>query len=117
MTEMFSVDVQEKEGGVVILRTHGYLNNLLGKEIISICEEKIAEGRTHFLIDFKDTQLVNSLGVSILLEVIQKLQMVEGALGSFNLSPMVNKTFIIMGLDQYSNVFTDESEAVKAYLN
>ena len=44
MSEMFSVDVQEKKGGVVILRTHGYLNNLLGKEIISICEEKIAEG-------------------------------------------------------------------------
>ena len=31
MTEMFSVDVQENEGGVVILRTHGYLNNLLGE--------------------------------------------------------------------------------------
>ena len=74
---MFSVDVQEKDGGVVILRTHGYLNNLLGKEIISICEEKIEAGKTHFLIDFKDTQLVNSLGVSILLEVIQKLQSIK----------------------------------------
>lgn len=117
MTDLFSVDVQEKDGGVIILRTHGYLNNLLGKEIISICEEKIEAGKTHFLIDFKDTQLVNSLGISILLEVIQKLQMVGGELGSFNLSPMVNKTFIIMGLDQYSNVFTDETEAVKAFLN
>ena len=115
MTEAFSVDVYESDGGVVILRTHGYLNNILGKEIINIFDEKIDAGKTQFLIDFKDTNLVNSLGISILLEVIQKLQLVGGELGSFNLSPMVNKTFMIMGLDSYISIFTSEREAVNAY--
>ena len=56
--------------------------------------------------------MVNSIGVSILIEIIEKLQEVNGKLGYFNLAPIVEKTFTIMGLTRYSTVFSNESEAI-----
>ena len=59
------------------------------------------------------SKVVNSIGVSILIEIIEKLQEVDGKLGYFNLAPIVEKTFTIMGLTRYSTVFSDESEAIE----
>jgi anti-anti-sigma regulatory factor len=50
--------------------------------------------------------------VSILIEIIEKLQEVDGRIGYYNLAPIVVKTFNIMGLTKYSTVFTTEEEAV-----
>ena len=58
--------------------------------------------------------VVNSIGVSILIEIIEKLQDVDGTLGYYNLAPIVDKTFNIMGLTKYSTIYTDEAEAIKS---
>jgi anti-anti-sigma regulatory factor len=58
------------------------------------------------------TKVVNSIGVSILIEIIEKLQEVDGKIGYYNLAPIVSKTFNIMGLTKYSTVFATEEEAV-----
>jgi anti-anti-sigma regulatory factor len=60
------------------------------------------------------TKVVNSIGVSILIEIIEKLQEVDGKIGYYNLAPIVAKTFNIMGLTKYSTVFATEEEAVGA---
>ena len=64
-------------------------------------------------MDLEDSKVVNSIGVSILIEIIEKLQDVNGKLGYFNLAPIVEKTFTIMGLTKYSTVFSNESEAIE----
>jgi anti-anti-sigma regulatory factor len=58
------------------------------------------------------TKIVNSIGVSILIEIIEKLQEVNGKIGYYNLAPIVSKTFTIMGLTKYSSVFDSEEVAV-----
>jgi anti-anti-sigma regulatory factor len=58
--------------------------------------------------------VVNSIVVSILIEIIEKLQEVDGKIGYYNLAPIVAKTFNIMGLTKYSTVFATEEEAVGA---
>jgi anti-anti-sigma regulatory factor len=50
--------------------------------------------------------------VSILIEIIEKLQEVDGKIGYYNLAPIVSKTFNIMGLTKYSTVFESEEAAV-----
>ena len=59
--------------------------------------------------------MVNSIGVSILIEVIEKLQDIDGKLGFCNLAPIVEKTFNIMGLTKYSTIFASESEGIEAF--
>ena len=108
----FSLTVKE-EGNVVIIQTTGYLNNVGGEKISEVCYEMIDKGKNLFLLDLAGSKVVNSIGVSILIEIIEKLQDVDGKLGYFNLAPIVEKTFNIMGLTKYSTVYSSEEEALK----
>ena len=100
-------------GDVVIIKTSGYLNNIGGEKIADACYKEIDNGKNLFLLDLEGSKVVNSIGVSILIEIIEKLQEVDGKLGYYNLAPIVEKTFTIMGLTKYSTVFSNESEALE----
>ena len=100
-------------GDVVIIKTSGYLNNIGGEKIADACYKEIDNGKNIFLLDLEESKVVNSIGVSILIEIIEKLQEVDGKLGYYNLAPIVEKTFTIMGLTKYSTVFSNENEALE----
>ena len=110
----FKVNVIE-ENGVIILETDGYLNNVGGEMISSVCMDHISNGRNKILLDLANTKVVNSIGVSILIEIIEKLQESDGKLGYYNLAPIVDKTFKIMGLTKYSTVFSDKQDALTIF--
>ena len=96
------------EGNVVIIKTSGYLNNVGGEKISEVCYKEIDNGKSLFLLNLENSKVVNSIGVSILIEIIEKLQDVDGQLGYYNLAPIVEKTFNIMGLTKYSTIYKDE---------
>jgi len=100
---------------VIIIQTNGYLNNVGGEAIAEIIKDKMEQGCVKFLINMKETKIVNSIGVSILIEIIEKLQEVDGKLGYFNLAPIVEKTFNIMGLTKYSTIFESEEIALNEF--
>ena len=47
-----------------------YLNKLSGEQIERECRRKLNEGCTELVVNFSKTEIVNSIGVSILLGVI-----------------------------------------------
>ena len=103
----------KKEGEILIIKTDGYLNNVGGEKIAEACYENIDSGTKNILLDLENSKVVNSIGVSILIEIIEKLQEVDGQLGYYNLAPIVEKTFNIMGISKYSKVFSSETEAIE----
>ena len=107
----FKLDVKE-EGDVVVITTEGYLNNVGGEKIAEACYEKIESGKNSFLLNLERSSVVNSIGVSILIEIIEKLQESDGKLGYFNLAPIVAKTFNIMGLTKYSTIYESEEDGI-----
>ena len=110
----FNIKVRE-EGDITILETSGYLNNFGGDRVASICKQSISEGKRKLLINMAATKMVNSIGVSILIEVIEDLQGVNGKIGYYNVAPIVEKTFNIMGITNYSKIFTSEEDAIQAF--
>ena len=108
----FSSSARE-EGEVVIVETTGYLNNVGGEKVSEACYEKMENGKKYFLLNLENSKVVNSIGVSILIEIIEKLQDVDGKLGYYNLAPIVEKTFNIMGLTKYSTIYSSESEGLE----
>ncbi len=104
---------KKKEKNVFIIETNGYLNNIGGEKIAEVCYEEIDKGTKNFVLNLENTKVVNSIGVSILIEIIEKLQDIDGRLGYYNLAPIVEKTFNIMGLTKYSSVFQSENEAIE----
>jgi anti-anti-sigma factor len=102
----------KENNSIVIIETNGYLNNVGGEAVSAVVYERMAQGQTKFLINMASTKIVNSIGVSILIEIIEKLQEVNGKIGYYNLAPIVAKTFNIMGLTKYSTVHETEEAAV-----
>lgn len=47
-----------------------YLNKLTGEKIERECRQRLEEGCTELVVDLSNTEIVNSIGVSILLGVI-----------------------------------------------
>ena len=103
----------EEKNGVIVISTNGYFNNVAGEAVLEIFNEKIDSGSKNFLVDMADSKVVNSIGVSILIEIIEKLQGVDGKLAFCNLAGIVEKTFNIMGLTKYCEIYDSIDSGVE----
>src|SRR5215207_11216020 len=111
MTESLQVTVERRDGMAVIY-TEGYINNQGGEEIARVAYKLIDDGFKVLLLNLAGTKIVNSIGISILIEIIEKMIEIDGKLGFCCLTPTIEKTFHIMGLAQYAPIFKDEEAAV-----
>ncbi|MFZ2492307.1 MAG: STAS domain-containing protein [Thermoanaerobaculia bacterium] len=112
MTDELRVSV-ERRGAGAILYTKGYINNVGGEEIANRAYELMEGGVTTLLLNLRETKIVNSIGISILIEIIEKIMEKGGRIGFCCLTPVIHKTFQIMGLANYASIFTDEETASK----
>ena len=98
--------------GVGVIAAAGYINNEGGQAIADAAMELMGQGCGTLLIDLEGTRIINSIGVSILLEIMEKLlEERKGRLAFCNLTPTIAKTFEIMGLVQYAAVYPDRATA------
>ena len=106
----------EKKEDICLLHlcTSGYLNLETGEEVSNLCKSQIEKGDTKFLLDLSSTKMVNSIGVSLLIEVIEALEDKDGKLAFCNMVPIVEKTFKIMGLSDYATLFPTQEEALSS---
>lgn len=58
------------EGETATVFAGDYLNKLTGEKIERECRRQLEAGCKELVVDFSDTEIVNSIGVSILLGVI-----------------------------------------------
>jgi anti-anti-sigma factor len=96
----------------LVIRTFGYVNNVGGEEIVKCFNEAFDNGTTKIVINLAESKVVNSIGISYLLEIIEKLMDKSGKLVFSNLEPAIEKTFSIMGLFHFAEQAATEEEAV-----
>ena len=109
---MSSITGKSIRDGIVIISTEGYFNKDLGEALKAVSEEEIKNGHKNFLINLENSKIVNSIGASILIEIIEDLQSMDGSLNFCNLAPIIAKTFKIMGLTKYFETFENEDAAI-----
>jgi anti-anti-sigma factor len=112
MTESLSLTVDEKGPALAVIYTDGYINNQGGEAIAELAYSLIDRGKTRLLLNLAGTKIVNSIGISILIEIIEKMLEIDGKLAFCQLTPTIEKTFNIMGLAQYAGIFPDEATAL-----
>jgi len=83
-----------------------------GEEIAKEAYALLGGGVTRILLDLEKTKIVNSIGISILIEILEKLLDQGGKLAFCRLTPTIEKTFQIMGLAQYARIFPAPEIAV-----
>ncbi len=99
-------------GTTAVVYASDYLNKLTGERIERECKKQLDSGARALVIDFSDTELVNSIGISILLGIIDIAEK-DGALVVF--SDVNNETvqlFEMLGLTRHVVLAANEQEAI-----
>jgi anti-anti-sigma factor len=102
----------EVKGDSLIMKTSGYINNAAGEQI-SDEYTKNKSSVKKVIMDLNDSKVVNSIGISYLIEIIEKLNESRGKLYFTNLDPTIEKTFNIMGLFQFAEKVESVDDALQ----
>ena len=112
MSETLNVTVELPDDTTAVLKTDGYINNAGGEEIAKAAYALLGGGVNRLLLDLEKTKIVNSIGISILIEILEKVLDQGGRLAFCRLTPTIEKTFQIMGLAQYARIFPSPDPAL-----
>ena len=99
-------------GDTAIIYASDYLNKLSGERIERECKRQIESGCRALVINFRDTELVNSIGISILMGVIDASEQNDARLIFSDVNSHTAKLFEMLGLTRHVTVAKDESEAL-----
>jgi len=94
--------VAELHDKSLVLKTEGYINNTAGEKILAEFSKHLVGGIEKLILDLEKTNVVNSMGISYLIEIVEKLMEVDGKLIFTNLDDSIEKTFTLMGLFQFA---------------
>ena len=112
MEQQFSLTSELRDNRLIIV-TSGYVNNVGGEAIAKEFDKHFGNNITKVVINLGQSKVVNSIGMSFLLEIIEKLQDVQGKLVFTNLDPAVDKMLTIMGLFEFAGKASNVDEALK----
>jgi len=100
-------------GDTAVIYPKGYLNNLSGESLVVECGNYIGKGIAKIVVNFGETDLINSIGISLLLQIIEDLKNIQGTICFTNMSKLLRDTFEMLGLIKHMIVFPLESDALK----
>jgi len=105
--------VTETKDNCIIINTTGYINNIGGQKIVDEFYKHHGNEINNVILNLAESNVVNSIGISFLIEIIEKLNQSNGSLIFTNLDPSIEKTFTIMGLFQFAKKADNLVEAFK----
>lgn len=99
-------------GSAMVVYVDGYLNSLLGEEVERVIQELLNSGGHRVLLNFEGTRLINSIGVSFIIGVVEKILERNGLLAFCSLSRMNRELFQMTGVARYVRAFDTEDDAL-----
>jgi len=99
-------------GTTAVVYASDYLNKLTGEKIERECRRQLDSGCRALVIDFSDTELVNSIGVSILLGIIDVAERNGAEVVFSDVNNQTRALFDMLGLTRLVAVANDENEAL-----
>jgi anti-anti-sigma factor len=112
MEQPFSLRTELRDNRLIIT-TSGYINNVGGEAIGAEFRGHFDAGIREVVINLADSRVVNSVGMSFLIEIIEQLEETGGRLVFTNLDPAVEKMLTIMGLFKFAGKEKTVDEAVQ----
>jgi anti-anti-sigma factor len=113
MEEPFALTSEVRENRLIIA-TSGYVNNVGGEAIAAEFRRHFDTGTREVIINLARSKVVNSIGMSFLIEIIEQLQDAGGRLVFTNLDPAVEKMLAIMGLFKVAGKEATVEDALKS---
>jgi anti-anti-sigma factor len=99
-------------GTTAVVYASDYLNKLTGEKIERECRRQLDSGCRALVIDFADTQLVNSIGISILLGIIDIAEKSGAQVVFADVNNQTIELFDMLGLTRHVALARNEQEAL-----
>ena len=113
MEQQFTL-TSEVRDNCLIIATSGYVNNVGGEEIAKEFSQHFEKGTKYVVINLEQSKVVNSIGMSFLIDIVDQLNDAEGKLVFTNLDPAVEKMLAIMGLFSFAGKEKTVDDALKS---
>ena len=114
MTEFSVVTEISEQPRVVIVKTTGYIEDRAGEKIKSVVHVLMEKGEKNFLFHLGGSPIINSTGISCMLEVIEEITCeVQGWVGLCCLTKAIKDVFTIMCLLKEYPAFDTQEAALK----
>lgn len=113
MNQEFNL-TSEMRGNRLVIATSGYVNNVGGEAIANEFNRHFDHGVKEVVVNLAQSKVVNSIGMSFLLEILEKVQDAGGKLVFTNLDPAVDKMLTIMGIFNLAGKASTVDEAMKS---
>ena len=111
MEQGFSL-ASERRDDCLVVATTGYINAAGGEAIAAEFQKHFEQGVRKMVIDLAGSKVVNSIGISFLIEIIDQLNDANGRLAFANVDPAVYKMLDIMGLFRFAGRAQSVADAV-----
>mgnify|MGYP001579181957 FL=1 len=111
---MINQHINYKEiDNIVVLHAENYINKVEGENLEKVCDAFLAKGTYKFVIDFSGTDIINSIGISILIGIIEKIKEKKGLVLFSGLKKVNHDIFDMVGLSKHIPLLKTEEDAVK----
>ncbi len=101
-------------GDVIVVYARDYINDLEGEKLEEICESFLKERGCAIILDFSSTDIINSIGISILTSIIEKVQGVGSKVLLSGVRGVVYDVLKIVRLTDSVPIYDTEDDALKA---
>lgn len=110
----FNIEILHS-GRVTVVKTQGYLDDAGGKIFRDRCVELIDKGNVHFVFDLEKTPVINSTGLSTLLDImVQIIDYNEGEVAITGLSKLTQTALQMTGVLTLCESYATLQEAIDA---
>lgn len=107
--------IAEIKNDSLLLKTEGYINNVGGEAISQEFDKHFDNGVKQVVLNLAGTKVVNSIGISYLIEIIEKLNEAGGKMIFTDMDPAIEKTLTIMGLFSFAGKAENVDQALKSF--
>jgi len=104
-----------RAGDVAVVYAGDYVNKMSGQRLERECRLRLEAGARAVVINFRDTELVNSIGVSILLGIVDIAEARGAQLVFTNLNRHNLKLFELLGLTRCVSLADSEESALAEF--
>ncbi len=107
-----TVKTREAGEGTSVVYVNGYLNSLLGEEVERVVHEILEAGRLRVVLNFEGTKLINSIGISFIIGIVERMMERNGSMAFCSLNRINRDIFQMTGVSRYVRAFDSEEEAL-----
>jgi anti-anti-sigma regulatory factor len=96
-----------------VLLPSGYFNAGVGSEIEKVCDDLINHDHRYFIINFSRVEMINTIGISILVNLINKVCGEKGVVYCTEIGVTNREVFEVLHLNQIAMILPTDEAAIQ----